>query len=486
MKLSPNQVSEELTRIAQNNYHRLVKRVMLHHVRGIREQTIEFRYPVTALIGTNGGGKSTILGSVALAYKNVKPAQFFPKAFRGDETMADWFVEYELIDKQAAPQRNLARTARFAQSKWRRNDFLERPVEYIEIQRTVPAGELAKYRKFIGAIDGDAEINELSQDTIIYAGAVLDKDVTNYRTANRANDPDNKIYIYESPEHGYSQFHFGAGEASIIATIDRIENCENNSLVLIEEVENGLHPVAVRLFVQYLQHVARRKRLQIIFTTHSQDAVDELPAEAIWATINRHLFNGQLSVESLRTITGQEIQNRIVFVEDDFVCEWVKSAIGWHRPLLMAQTRVEKAGGYPNLITVCEYHNRNPIIDTPAVALVDGDVMQDGVVLPDCARFIGEGVPESIVFDFIFDNRVDIISLIRQRCLLAGFSEQEIIAALEGVRNAAVDPHVVFTALSERLGFHSALHIRSGFIDLFNERNAEFWGECLDFVEELV
>lgn len=485
MKLSPNQIQEELARVTQNNYRQFVKKVILRRVRGFVEEAIEFKYPVTALIGTNGGGKSTILGAVALAYKTVRPAQFFPKAFRGDETMAEWAIEYELIDRNLNSTQNTSRTARFAQSKWRRDGFPERHVEYIEIQRTVPAGELTKYKKFIGTLVGNSVVQKLNPATIQYAGAILDKDVSNYRLVSLPAYPQHKLYIYQEQYLGYSQFHFGAGEASIIATVDRIESAPENALILVEEVENGLHPVAVRLFVHYLQNVARRKRLQIVFTTHSQEAVDELPAEAIWATINRRLFNGQLSVESLRTITGHVGHNRVVFVEDEFVVEWVDSAIGWHRPQIKPDTAVIKAGGYPNVLTVCRYHNENPTIQSPAVALVDGDLFNNSVEkLPEFAQFIGDGMPESIVFDYIFDNRFELISLVRQRCLLAAFAEQRILTEVESARNAAADPHRIFSVLSERLDFHSALQIQSGMIDIFNERNLDFWSDVLNFIEK--
>jgi DNA repair exonuclease SbcCD ATPase subunit len=97
MKLSPNELAAETERVRQNNYQQFVKKVRLRNVRGFQDEVIEFRTRVTALIGTNGGGKSTILGSVALAYKNMRPSQFFPKAFIGDESMADWSIEFELV-----------------------------------------------------------------------------------------------------------------------------------------------------------------------------------------------------------------------------------------------------------------------------------------------------------------------------------------------------------------------------------------------------
>ena len=79
VKLSPNQIREEIQRVSGNNYRQFLKKCTLKNIRGFLDQVIEFKSPVTALIGTNGGGKSTILGAAALAYKDVKPGQFFPR-----------------------------------------------------------------------------------------------------------------------------------------------------------------------------------------------------------------------------------------------------------------------------------------------------------------------------------------------------------------------------------------------------------------------
>lgn len=299
MKLSPSEITEELQRVEANNYHQFVKKVRLKNVRGFQDETVEFKFPVTALIGTNGGGKSTILGAAAMAYKDTKPRNFFPTAFVGDDGMANWSAEYELVDKGIATDRLPTRTARFAQAKWRRDDFPSRHVEYVEIQRTVPAGELSRFRKFLLGDIKNFDVLNLNQDTVKYATAVLDKDVSGYKLVRGKLNPSNKMYVGTAPSNNeYSQFHFGAGEASVIETIDRIENAPKNALILIEEVENGLHPVAVRLFVQYLQNAARRRRLQVIFTTHSQDAVDELPQKAVWASINKRVWNGKLRVRT--------------------------------------------------------------------------------------------------------------------------------------------------------------------------------------------
>ena len=486
MKISPAEVAEEKQRVAHGNYRQFVRRVTLRGVRGFADQTVEYRYPVTGLIGTNGGGKSTILGATALAYRNVRPGIYFPKASVGDNSMTDWAIEFELIDKPINANHNIVRTARFAQAKWRRDDFPERSFQYIEIQRTVPAGEIARFRRFLGPQSRGIVEEELPQDTIRYASAVLDKNVENYRLFRLENAPEHQIYVGQEGDLGYSQFHFGAGEASVIATIDRIEKSEANSLILIEEVENGLHPVAVRLFVNYLENVARRKRLQIVFTTHSQMAIDELPDVAVWAAINKRTWNGRLTIDGLRAITGEVPDMRVVFVEDRFVKEWIENALGRFGEETRDGTRVFEAGGYPNLLTVCQYHNDNPLIEVPSVALVDGDQYDPEAdqELPEFAKFVGGGIPENTVFDYIYNNRYDLSGIIQQRCLLTRFDQDRIVREIEAVRNSACDPHIIFQKLSQKLEFSSELRVRDGMIDIFNENNREFWGEILDFVRD--
>lgn len=486
MKLSPNDIQQELDKVRSNNYNQFIKSVRLKDVRGFADETVEFRSPVTALVGTNGGGKSTILGAAALAYKNMRPRQFFPKAFVGDESMADWSIEMELIDKAVFKDRKFTRTARFTRSQWRRDDFKERHVEYIEILRTVPAGEIARFKTFLAGNISDFRTSPLNEETIRYATAVLDKNISHYKIVQKISNPSVKMYVgATSSDVAYSQFHFGAGEASVIETIDRIELAPNNSLVLIEEVENGLHPVAVRLFVQYLQNAAKRKRLQVIFTTHSQEAVNELPAEAVWAAINKRTWNGKLSIESLRAITGEVVNARVVYVEDEFVKLWVENALGRYGEGLAATTKVFHAGGYPNLVKVSQFHNENPMLTIPSVALVDGDIYdpESDAPLPSHAMFLGEGYPGAIVFDYIYQNRAELISVLRQRCFLSQFPEDRILSAIDSVRNSYCNHHVYFTELSERLDFVSAVYIRAGMIDLFNERNPDFWAPSMEFIK---
>jgi predicted ATPase len=271
-QIRPSTINSLLERVRKNNYHKYLKQVRLNRVRGFFGGLIAFEFPVTALIGPNGGGKSTVLGAAACAYKEIKPSQFFPKSSIGDNSMSEWSMEYEAIDRDINPSSAVKRSAVFRQFRWVRDTVLPRSVSYFGINRTVPAGERPRFKKLMKPSYLHAHpILGLNSVAALEIEKVLGKTVSSFRET--VLDTEELFYIGNNNGTEYSEFHFGAGESSIIRIIAKIESLPNSSLVLIEEIENGLHPVAVRCLVEYLIAVAERKNIQTVFTTHSDDAL---------------------------------------------------------------------------------------------------------------------------------------------------------------------------------------------------------------------
>ncbi|WP_197287416.1 ATP-dependent endonuclease, partial [Achromobacter sp. 2789STDY5608628] len=259
-------------------------KVTIDRARSFTNKSVSFDFPVTALIGPNGGGKTTILGAAACAYQ-IKPSKFFAKSGKFDSSMQNWKFEYEILDRSGKASEIARRSAKFTNQKWSR-DAMNRHVIVLGVSRTVPATERPELFKCIsGKFDvAEEQITAMPAEAATAAASILAKDISAFRFLNLDKKGNAKL-IAGTTQSGekYSEFHFGAGESSIIRMVVALETTPENSLVLIEEIENGLHPLATIRLVEYLIELAERRKIQVIFTTHSNDALKPLPDKAIWA-----------------------------------------------------------------------------------------------------------------------------------------------------------------------------------------------------------
>jgi len=75
------------------------------------------------------------------------------------------------------------------------------------------------------------------------------------------------------------------GTLHFLGTLLALRSAEPGSVILIEEIEAGLHPTRIRLLVEYLETVTRERDIQIIATTHSPVVLQWLSDEALRSTI---------------------------------------------------------------------------------------------------------------------------------------------------------------------------------------------------------
>lgn len=484
MDVRPSDIAGLKERVSRQSYKQYIREMHLSSVRSFQSQKIAFDFPVTAIIGTNGGGKSTILGAAAIAYKGPpKPADFFPKSNVSDEAMAGWRIDYDLIERAKQKVGMFKCNSRFVSAKWRRDAQIVREIVYLPILRTVPASEQSRYWKFIGMQrNPNAIIESLSQSVASAAGRILGKDLSNFKVARASKEDSDFILVGATRDNkGYSQFHFGAGEASIITMIIKIESASDNALILIEEVENGLHPIATRKMVEYLIDVAKRKKQQVIFTTHSEASLEPLPPEAIWACIDGTAYQGRLSIQSLRAMTGRIDRKCVIFVEDRFAKDWVEDIMKQYLSEKLESTEVHAAGGYPYIISVVKHHNDNVTIKTKAKAVLDGDIENDSES-QIVAKLPGQ-IPELEIFDYISDNIDRLASKVQQRCMCPSLSQQFIADQIKQTRIDTTDMHLLFSKLGELLLFTSEVVVRKAFISIYDEENRTTLEPLISFLK---
>lgn len=481
-------------------------------LRGFSDVEIRFDFPVTALIGPNGAGKTTILGAAGLIYDNVPPRRFFAKSGNYDQSMSGWRVEYEILDKSRKGSPSINRTASYLKAKWNR-DAVQRTVIISGISRTLPASERKNTYRFIkGDFKGEREVN-LSKEVIDAVGKILGKTAANYLRVDADAEGKNSIYAMRGSKTGedsYSEFHFGAGEASIIRIVSRIEGAPDNSLILIEEIENGLHPVATRHLVEYLIDVARRKSCQVIFTTHSNDALTPLPTEAVWSTYRNRVSQGKLDVASLRTLTGQVEANLAVFTEDSFSKMFAEVTLRSYcqkNDYEFSGIEIHSLGGAAPARDHTRFNNRNPVRRFWSISLLDGDKRhEDGFDAKqivesenessiqdngraDITYIPGDGDPESTVFEDIHNNihaKGNLLGKLTLALQLDTPMQSKVSDSIEERCMTNRDIHTIFAQIGEDLDFLSESTVQTAFLttwaNTFPEKVAEVWDPCRELL----
>jgi len=468
-----SQITELLEKVALHKYGKYLLKIQISKLRSFEEQSLTFDFPVTALVGPNGGGKTTVLGAAACAYKEIKPAQFFAKNGRLDESMQHWKFEYEAIDKKIRPNDTIRRTAKFTNYKWSR-DGLNREVVVFGVSRTVPATEIPKFKKYISShfsVRPDY-ISQLETNVAKSVASILDKDVSNFSFIKMTPRGDVTLLAGQTQAgDSYSEFHFGAGESSVIRMVVKLEDVPENSFVLIEEIENGLHPLATIRMVEYLIELAERKKVQVLFTTHSNDALIPLPDKAIWAAVNGNLFQGKLDIKSLRVISGEVEPRLAIFVEDNFAKLWLEAILRTVINISLDCINVYGMEGDGTAVNVHNYHNLNPAIKQPSICFIDGDSRQQEDSERKIFRLPGMS-PELYIFEKILeiiDNVIGELTVV----LLRPYEEQhKIKEILLSTKHTNRDPHIIFGQIGKSLGFISEIRVMEAFATIWSRSYA--------------
>ncbi|MFM9950287.1 MAG: AAA family ATPase [Saprospiraceae bacterium] len=117
----------------------------------------------------------------------------------------------------------------------------------------------------------------------------------------------------------YSEFHMSAGERALLHISKDISQLRN-ALILIDEIEAGLHPYTQQQTMLELQRLALRNDLQIVVTSHSPVVLDCVPVEAR-VFLERTATNVEVKPPFRDIIQkafyGQSLEKLSILCEDD-------------------------------------------------------------------------------------------------------------------------------------------------------------------------
>lgn len=257
--------------------------ITLENIKGIKK--LKFSAPLNAgvyvLTGVNGCGKSTLMTALArISDGSVFSEQFVETPFDSykdakisyhiEKGGKDYDVEYSRPKTNWKPSKKdfrLTRVSPFADVIYistSNQRFLESNIRNRPIKKTGTDGTEAteQLREGMKRVFGTERFNTLRYRAIKSIGKGAKK-------PRRAN----KVYFVPTDKGNFSELNFSLGERMMLNALEALEHITEKSLLLIDEIELALHPVAQAHFYDYLEEISREKNIMVIISTHSPSLI---------------------------------------------------------------------------------------------------------------------------------------------------------------------------------------------------------------------
>lgn len=272
-----------------DGFPQFVQKIEVKEFRHIKNLEITFDHPITVISGTNKIGKTSILILLACSHyhflkvDSTKPASVIKRhtwkdvlQFTNHENSTKDY-EYHLYWRVGNEPRNGKSRRLHTSRSWsgvgkassdprRKNaQIKEREIRFIDLERILPARnvsnsllrkitttaqlrvdpDIEKAFRYIFMLDFDVEISEI--------GSHINK----------------KAFLIKTPTDSYSSYNAASGEESVLNILEEIISSPKNSLIIIDEMEAGFHPLIQRKIAEVIKYVSWKDKKQFIITTHS-------------------------------------------------------------------------------------------------------------------------------------------------------------------------------------------------------------------------
>lgn len=301
MKYRESDTDKKLRQWFINDYSRsLLRKISLTkgEMRGLSSFIMSLDYPIIAIAGRNGAGKSTALAIACCAYHNVPNGFKLKKNNRTYYTFSDFFIQHT----EEVPPQGIEIRYVFALNNWKKsdkhpdgkglgfqkrwkkkggrwNDYANRiksNVVFLGIDRIVPHSERSQSKSYSKSFkESNPKGWENKVESVV--GYILGKTYSNLRYLEHSKY---HLPIVEVSGIKYSGLNMGAGENALFEIFRIIYSCGDAALLVIDEIELGLHIDAQRKLMRKLKDACLEQKIQIICTTHSREIFESLPPDA--------------------------------------------------------------------------------------------------------------------------------------------------------------------------------------------------------------
>ncbi len=395
-------LSDEVRRLAKKwaggtGWPKRLQWLELKGIRGWHGQRLNLPFPIIAITGENGSGKSALLQAAACVYRSEKadgrtwfPSEFFPDTAWDRITKAS--IDYGFVQGNGIEQGSIRKPT----TRWLGNvDRPQRRVEYIDLNRIQPVGARVGYARIAKTRHTQQSARAFDPHKVERFSRVMGKPYDSARMALSNIDKEREVPVLNREGMEYSGFHQGSGEITVAELLQT--DLPKYGLVVIDEIESSLHPRAQRRLIRDLAEQCRNQEAQIIISTHSPYILEELPPEARMCILEskktREIISG-ISPELAMTKMDDPMHPECdLYVEDIAAATMLSEILSAHGKEVFSRCAIVPFGA-ANVGHALGQMVANKRFPRPSCVFLDGD----SAAGLGCVLLPGGDAPEQVVF----------------------------------------------------------------------------------------
>ena len=394
MKYRESQIDKELRQWFTNDLTKsLLRKIHLSEgsLRGVNSLDINLTYPITEFAGVNGAGKSTILAMACCAYHAKPDGYKLPKRKNSYYTFSDFFIQHT---QEVSPQ-GVSIFYHIAHDAWKKstklpdgkgigaqvrkksiggkwNDYdarVKKCVVFLGIDRIVPHNERSQSRSY-SRIFADVKPKGWEHNVKEAVGYILGKKYDDFRYLEHSKY---SLPLVRVGELTYSGFNMGAGENALFEIFSTIYSCGEKALLVLDEIELGLHSKAQKLFIRKLKEVCKETGTQVICTTHSKEIFECLPDDARFfvesiggKTRTTAGISPDFAFSKMGATDNQELD---IYVEDEVAKALIEATLPANKRTRVRIKVIGSASAISRQLAALWIRSE----DRPTIAIFDGD-----------------------------------------------------------------------------------------------------------------
>ena len=206
---------------------------------------------------------------------------------------------------------------------------------------------------------------------------------TKIKRKNKETEKMEELRIYFLKDKNITEFEFSTGEyilLSILKIVQTFANRKNQKdirLLIIDEIEFALHPLAQERLIERLKEWAEKYNILIIFATHSLQIIENLDPKFIYYIENDKIYSPIYPAYITSKLYHHKGYDKIILVEDEKIEKIVHKLIKDSLDVNL-KYKIIPIGGWEKVLEIHKDSLRSKYFgNADIVSILDGDVKSE-------------------------------------------------------------------------------------------------------------